>query len=64
MSLLCNLGIHRKAYVDKYIPHIDAEVVTEYIFKLYCTRCGKVFHTDHMVWDEEKKIFENKSEDG
>jgi hypothetical protein len=63
MSLLCAIGLHKKVFADKYIPNIEAEVVTEYIFKLYCTRCGKVFHTDHKVWNAETKDYEDKVTD-
>ena len=52
-KLLCRLGLHRKVYVDKWIPSMYAEVVTDYKSQVRCTRpgCGEVFMRSHLQWN-------------
>lgn len=55
-KLLCFLGVHDTVFTSRYLPSIDADVITEVFFKDKCRACKKVFVDVHWVWDGEDMV--------
>ena len=62
MSLLCLVGLHKPAFSSQYFPSIDAEIVTEFIFRQECANCGKELHLTHKVWNMDTLDYEDVRE--
>ena len=50
--ILCKLGFHSPRVHQNYIPDIRADIVTDVICKVVCTRCKKLIHYSHKVFEE------------
>ncbi len=59
MNILCLFGVHEKIFVAEHYPSIEAKVVTEYIYKTNCIRCGKTLYKIHRKWNEDISDYED-----
>ena len=53
----CALGFHDLWFDDEYIPHIKAEIITEYKSTIKCARCGHIRSDHHLVWNPKTGEF-------
>ena len=62
-NILCLLGLHSWSIQTKYLPSIQADIVTDVYTKIQCVRCGKVELDSHLKWDGEDMIEMNKNKE-
>jgi len=55
MKLLCKLGFHKWAVVQRWIPSFTAQIVTEVWDDKECLRCGLKESIKWFDWEEFKK---------
>jgi len=53
---LCRFGLHKYVFSDKWLPSINAPIVTDVIFQTKCAHCGKIKHYSHLVWNGEDMV--------
>jgi hypothetical protein len=55
-KLLCKLGVHDTVFSCAYLPSIDADIVTDFIYHANCRRCGKIIERHHSRWDGKEMV--------
>ena len=55
-TIICSLVGHSGHPRIKFLPNIDAEIVTDIFTYGKCPRCGEVYVDTHEVWNGEEFV--------
>jgi len=55
-KFICNLGFHSIRIEDKWMPSINAQIVTKYDRTHTCVHCGKVTNRVTLVWNGKDMV--------
>ena len=55
-KILCFLGLHSYEHIAKWLPDIQADIITNIITYSKCNDCPKISYYYHSKWDGENMV--------